>query len=87
MAQFSYKARSRSGEVMQGVLESADRAGASSKLQRDGLYPVSIQPAKGKAATPKQEKSARAANVTALQPIKEGGSGRFRFRRKGRKPT
>ena len=61
MAQFSYKARSRSGEVMQGVLESADRAGASSKLQRDGLYPVSIQPAKGKAAKTKQEKSARAA--------------------------
>ena len=86
MAQFSYKARSRSGEVMQGVLESADRAGASSKLQRDGLYPVSIQPAKGKAAKTKQEKSARAAKVTAVKPIKEGGSGRFRFRRKGRKP-
>ena len=86
MAQFSYKARSRSGEVMQGVLESADRAGASSKLQRDGLYPVSIQPAKGKAAKTKQEKSARAAKVTAIKPIKEGGSGRFRFRRKGRKP-
>ena len=86
MAQFSYKARSRSGEVMQGVLESADRAGALSKLQRDGLYPVSIQPAKGKAAKTKQEKSARAAKVTAIKPIKEGGSGRFRFRRKGRKP-
>ena len=86
MAQFSYKARSRSGEVMQGVLESADRAGASSKLQRDGLYPVSIQPAKGKAAKTKQEKSARAAKVTAIKPMKEGGSGRFRFRRKGRKP-
>ena len=86
MAQFSYKARSRSGEVMQGVLESADRAGALSKLQRDGLYPVSIQPAKGKAAKSKQEKSARATKVTKVKPIKEGGSGRFRFRRKGRKP-
>ncbi|MEC8989512.1 MAG: type II secretion system F family protein [Verrucomicrobiota bacterium] len=86
MAQFSYKARGRSGEVMQGVLESADRAGALSKLQRDGLYPVSIQPAKGKAAKSKQEKSARATKVTKVKPIKEGGSGRFRFRRKGRKP-
>ena len=86
MAQFSYKARSRSGEVMQGVLESADRAGALSKLQRDGLYPVSIQPAKGKAAKSKKEKSARAAKVTEVKPIQERGSGRFRFRRKGRKP-
>ncbi|MEC8989547.1 MAG: type II secretion system protein, partial [Verrucomicrobiota bacterium] len=79
MAQFSYKARSRSGEVMQGVLESVDRAGALSKLQRDGLYPVSIQPAKGKAAKSKKEKSARAAKVTKVKLIKEGGSGRFRF--------
>ena len=86
MAKFSYKARGRSGEVMQGVLESADRAGALSKLQRDGLYPVSIQPAKGKAAKSKQEKSARATKLTKVKPIKEGGSGRFRFRRKGRKP-
>ena len=86
MAQFTYKARSRSGQVMQGVLESADRAGALSKLQRDGLYPVSIQPAKGKAAKTKPEKSARAAKVAAVKPIKEGGGGRIRFRRKGRKP-
>ena len=47
MAQFSYKARSRSGQVKQGVLESADRAGALSILQRDGLFPVSVQAAKG----------------------------------------
>ena len=80
MAQFNYKARSRSGEVMQGVLESADRAGALSILQRDGLYPVSIQPAKGKAAKgakAKPEKTPRA----AVKPINEGGGGRFRFRR------
>ena len=33
MAQFTYKARSRSGEVMQGLLESADRAAAMSQLK------------------------------------------------------
>ena len=85
MAQFNYKARSRSGEVMQGVLESADRAGALSMLQRDGLYPVSIQPAKGKSAKvgkAKPEKTPRA----AAKPIKEGGGRRFQFRRKDRKP-
>ena len=65
MAQFSYKARSRSGQVKQGVLESADRAGALSILQRDGLFPVSVQAAKSKG---KPEKEARAAKAAAGRP-------------------
>ena len=39
MAQFTYKARSKSGEVMEGLLESSDRAGAMSQLKGDGLFP------------------------------------------------
>ena len=62
MAQFTYKARSRSGEVMQGLLESADRAAAMSQLKRDGLFPVSIEPAKGKEVrqAAKAERAAKA---------------------------
>ena len=84
MAQFSYKARSRSGEVMQGVLESVDRAGALSKLQRDGLFPVSIQPAKGKEAKGAKTKPEKTRD--SAKPIKETSGGGFGFRRKGRKP-
>ena len=38
MAQFTYKARSKSGEVMEGLLESSDRASAMSQLKGDGLF-------------------------------------------------
>ena len=57
MAQFTYKARSKSGEVMEGLLESSDRAGAMSQLKGDGLFPVSIELAKGKAAKAKRSSS------------------------------
>ncbi len=43
MPQFSYKARRRSGEVVQGVLEVADRASALAQLERLGLFPVAVQ--------------------------------------------
>ena len=87
MAQFTYKARSRSGEVMQGLLESADRAAAMSQLKRDGLFPVSIEPAKGKAVkqAAKAERAAKAQN--APKPINENARSGFSFRRgKNRKP-
>ena len=39
---------------MEGLLESSDRAGAMSQLKGDGLFPVSIELAKGKAAKAKR---------------------------------
>jgi type II secretory pathway component PulF len=42
MAQFSYKARRRSGEVVTGVLEVADRPAALVQIERLGLFPVSV---------------------------------------------
>ncbi|MEP6664329.1 MAG: type II secretion system F family protein [Verrucomicrobiota bacterium] len=42
MAQFSYKARRRSGEVVQGVLDVPDRSAALTQIERLGLFPVSI---------------------------------------------
>ena len=86
MAQFTYKARSRSGEVMQGLLESADRAAAMSQLKRDGLFPVSIEPAKGKAAkAAKKERATKAPD--APKPIEENSRSSPRGRRRrNRKP-
>ena len=50
MAQFSYKARRRSGEVVQGVLDVADRAAALVQIEKLGLFPVAVDAAKGTAA-------------------------------------
>lgn len=47
MAQFSYKARRRSGEVVTGVLEGADRSAALMQIERLGLFPVAVEAAKG----------------------------------------
>jgi type II secretory pathway component PulF len=47
MPQFSYKARRRSGEVVQGVLDVADRPAALVQIERLGLFPVAVDAAKG----------------------------------------
>jgi type II secretory pathway component PulF len=50
MPQFSYKARSRSGEVVEGALEAADRSAVLSQIERLGLFPVAVADVKGAAA-------------------------------------
>ncbi len=50
MPQFSYKARRRSGEVVQGVIDVADRAAALVQIDRLGLVPVMVEGAKGAAS-------------------------------------
>jgi type II secretory pathway component PulF len=47
MPQFSYKARRRSGEVVEGLLEVADRSAALIQIERLGLFPVAVEAAKG----------------------------------------
>ena len=42
MAQFTYKARRRSGELVSGSLEVNDRGAAVAQLQRSGLFPIAI---------------------------------------------
>lgn len=49
MPQFSYKARRKTGEVVQGVLEVADRAAALVQIERLGLFPVMVDGARGAA--------------------------------------
>jgi type II secretory pathway component PulF len=51
MPQFSYRARRRSGEVVEGVLDVADRSAALVQIERLGLFPVAIDAAKGAALT------------------------------------
>jgi type II secretory pathway component PulF len=47
MPQFSYKARKRNGEIVQGVLDVADRPTAITQIQKMGLLPVAIEMPKG----------------------------------------
>ena len=47
MPQFSYKARRRSGEVVEGIMDVADRSAALLQIERAGLFPVAIDAAKG----------------------------------------
>ncbi|HZF02037.1 MAG TPA: type II secretion system F family protein [Methylomirabilota bacterium] len=47
MPQFSYKARRRSGEMVEGVLDVIDRTTAVSQIERLGLFPVSVDAGKG----------------------------------------
>lgn len=49
MPQFSYKARRRSGEVVTGVLDVADRSVALMQIERQGLFPLAIEAPKGNA--------------------------------------
>jgi type II secretory pathway component PulF len=49
MPQFSYRARRRSGELVEGVLEGADRSAAVSQIERLGLFPVAVDAGKGAA--------------------------------------
>src|SRR6185369_9522176 len=50
MAQFSYRARRRSGEVVQGVLDVADRSAALVQIERLGLFPVMVDGSKSATA-------------------------------------
>src|SRR5512138_2222558 len=57
MARFSYRARRRSGELVQGVLEVPDRSAALSQIERLGLFPVAVEAARG--AAPRSERAER----------------------------
>ncbi len=47
MAQFSYKARKRSGETVSGLIDVNDRSAALAQIDRMGLFPVAVEAAKG----------------------------------------
>ena len=47
MPQFSYRARRRSGELVEGVLDVADRSAAVAQIERLGLFPIAVDTARG----------------------------------------
>src|SRR6266446_1071677 len=69
MPQFSYKARRRTGEVVEGMLEVADRSAALIQIERLGLFPVAVDAAKGGAvAIPIDRSGTAKAEWRALLP-------------------
>jgi type II secretory pathway component PulF len=67
MPQFTYKARRRSGEMVQGVLEVADRPAALTQIERLGLFPVAVEAAKG-VIVAEGDKAGRKDSFTAMLP-------------------
>ncbi len=71
MPQFSYRARRRTGEVVEGVLDGADRAAALVQIERLGLFPVTVDIAKsaaGAAAAADRPKKSGKTELSALLP-------------------
>src|SRR6266446_2345477 len=69
MPQFSYKARRRTGEVVEGMLEVADRSAALIQIERLGLFPVAVDAAKARVmALAAQRGSSRKVEWQALLP-------------------
>jgi len=83
MAQFTYKARKRSGEIVTGILEVADRGAALVQIERLGLFPVAVEMPKGAAAAAiaaEQKPGAKGVSWTEFLPP----SLRQQFRRQRR---
>src|SRR5208282_3207209 len=67
MPQFSYKARKRTGELIEGVLEVADRPAALAQIQRLGLFPIAVDTAKA-GATPDDRRAAKSVDLKSFLP-------------------
>lgn len=69
MPQFAYKARRRTGEVVQGVLDVPDRAAALAQIERLGLFPVMVDASRaGVAPTAAVDKPKAESGRAALLP-------------------
>jgi type II secretory pathway component PulF len=68
MPQFSYRARRRSGELVEGVLEVADRSAAVSQIERLGLFPVAVDTGKGAAVETGARRTGAKTNLADILP-------------------
>jgi type II secretory pathway component PulF len=68
MPQFSYKARKRSGETVEGMVEVADRSAALLQIERAGLFPVKVDAAKAGATLTVERKPGTKVDWKALLP-------------------
>ena len=69
MPQFSYKARRRSGELVEGVLEVADRPAALVQIQRLGLFPIAVDTARNSVVTNGQPHDEKKVDLLAFLPL------------------
>ena len=67
MPQFSYRARRRSGELVEGVLDVADRSAAVAQIERLGLFPVAVDTAKAGAVNGTQ-RTGKSVDLMAFLP-------------------
>src|SRR5882757_7646879 len=68
MPQFLYKARRRTGEVVEGMLEVTDRSAALIQIERLGLFPVAVDNAKGGVVIASERGSKTKADWRAMLP-------------------
>ncbi|MBI3191775.1 MAG: type II secretion system F family protein [Pedosphaera parvula] len=68
MPQFNYKARKRTGEVVQGVLEATDRADAAKQIERMGFFPVAVDGGKSVPGKPERGKATGGGSAAILPP-------------------
>jgi type II secretory pathway component PulF len=68
MPQFSYKARRRSGEVVEGLLEVADRSAALVQIERLGLFPVAVDTARAGAVLAAERPARQKTDWKAILP-------------------
>src|SRR5215471_889769 len=69
MPQFSYRARRRTGEIVEGMLEVADRSAALIQIERLGLFPVAVDVAKaGALAAAAERATSRKVDFRGLLP-------------------
>jgi type II secretory pathway component PulF len=67
MPQFSYKARKRSGELVEGILEVNDRPAAVAQIERLGLFPIAVDTSKG-APAGDNKRAGRAFDIRSFLP-------------------
>jgi type II secretory pathway component PulF len=68
MAEFSYRARRRSGELVEGILDVTDRPAALAQIQRLGMFPIAVETAKPGAATGEKRAGQKADFLSLLPP-------------------
>ena len=68
MPQFAYKARRRTGETVQGVIEVADRTAALAQIERSGLFPIMVDVSKGGAVAEGERPSGAVTSLTDRLP-------------------
>ena len=68
MPQFAYKARRRTGETVQGVVEVVDRTAALAQIERLGLFPIMVDAGKAGTAAAARANGAGAGSLTDRLP-------------------